>query len=157
MRKRIIGPETVAAPPDMRTWLDLEPLAQVEVTSEEPGYPIDAALRGGVSSGWRAATPGPQTVRLIFDQPQQLRRIRLVFDEDAQQRTQQFALRWSADGGQSYQDVLRQQYTFSPPGTVKEIEDYQVELAGVTVMVLQIIPDISGGAARASLATMQLA
>jgi hypothetical protein len=107
--------------------------------------------------GWRAATPGPQAVRLIFDQPQQLRRIRLVFDEAAQPRTQEFALRWSADGGQSFRDVVRQQYTFSPPGTVEEVEDYRVELVGVTRIALQIIPDIGGGPARASLAALLLA
>jgi hypothetical protein len=157
MRKHIIGPPSAAASPAASDWLDLEPLASVEVSSEEPGYPIETALGGELGPGWRAATPGPQTVRLIFDQPQQLRRIRLVFGEDTLQRTQEFALRWSADRGRSYRDVLRQQYTFSPPGTVEEVEDYRVELAGVTIITLQIVPDIGGGPARASLVSMQLA
>lgn len=155
MRKRIISPETQTS--RSSAWLDLEPIAVVEVSSEAPDHPIESALQGQVGPGWRAATPGPQTVRLIFDRPQRLRRIRVVFAEHAQPRTQEFALRWSDDGGQSYRDVLRQQYTFSPPGTSEEVEDYQVDLAGVTILTLQIVPDINGGAAHASLSSLQLA
>ncbi len=155
MRKRVIGPEADAH--DAGGWLDLEPIAQVEITSEDPAHPIEAALRAAPGPGWRAAAPGPQTVRLIFDQPQPLRRIRLVFEEDVRPRTQEFVLRWSADGGRSYHELLRQQYTFSPPGTARQVEDYRVELAGVTALALEIIPDLGGGPAPASLAALQLA
>lgn len=156
MRKRISETERVTGPA-AGSWLDLEPIAQVELTSEEPGFPVEAALQPGASAGWRAAAPGPQTIRLIFDRPQPLRRIQLVVQEDAQPRTQELVLRWSPDGGQSFQDVLRQQYTFSPPGTTREVEDYQVALPNVTVLLLQIVPDISGGSAHASLAALRLA
>ena len=57
MRKRIIGHgprEVAAAEPG---WLDLERLAQVEITSEDAGYPIESALIPGMGSGWRAAQP----------------------------------------------------------------------------------------------------
>lgn len=157
MRKRVIGQESASADQGAGGWLDLEPIAQVEISSEEPGHPIEAALRAGPGPGWRAAAPGPQTVRLIFDRPQLIRRIRLVFREDAQQRTQEFALRWSPDEGRTYRDVLRQQYTFSPPGTAEQAEDYRVELSGVTALALEIVPDVGGGPARASLAALQLA
>ena len=40
---------------------------------------------------------------------------RPVFQEDEQERTQEFVLRWSPDGGQSYREIVRQQYNFSPP------------------------------------------
>lgn len=157
MRKRVIGAKAGAETPSVGGWLDLEPLAQVEITSEEPEHPIEAALRTGPGDGWRAGTSGPQSVRLLFDRPQQLRRIRLVVREETHQRTQEFVLHWSADGGRSYQELLRQQYTFSPPGTTKEVEEYWVELDGVDVLALTIIPDISGGPARASLAEVRLA
>lgn len=39
-----------------------------------------------------ASTPGPQVVRLTFDKPQSIRRIRLEFREDGQERVQEFAL-----------------------------------------------------------------
>jgi hypothetical protein len=152
MRKHIIGQAAEAAAPTAQPWLDVEQLAQVEISSEDPSHPIESALRPGAGPGWQAAVSGKQTIRLRFDAPQRLRQIRLVFQEEQQARTQEFALQWSSDGGQSYQPIVRQQYTFSPPNTTQEMEDYTVELNGVTALELEIIPDISGGAAAASLA-----
>jgi hypothetical protein len=109
------------------------------------------------AQGWRAEGPGEQTIRLLFDEPVKLRRVRLVFREEVQGRLQEFVLRWSSDGGRTYREIVRQQYTFSPPGTVREIEEYAVDLGGVTTLELRIVPDIGGGDARASLERMQLA
>jgi hypothetical protein len=53
--------------------------------------------------------------------------------------------------------LVRQQYNFSPPATTREVEDYTVNLDRVTALELSIVPDISGGEARASLARLQLA
>ena len=157
MRKRIIGHgpgEVAAAEPG---WMDLEQLAQVEITSEDVDHPIESALIPGTGSGWRAAQPGEQTIRLRFDEPLRLKRIHLVFQEDEQERTQEFVLRWSPDGGQSYREIVRQQYNFSPPAAALEVEDYDVDLDAVTALELRIVPDISGGSARASLAQLRLA
>jgi len=157
MRKRIIGhgPRDVAAAEP--GWMDLEHLAQVEITSEDVDHPIESALIPGTGSGWRAAQPGEQTIRLLFNEPLRLKRIHLVFQEDEQERTQEFVLRWSPDGGQSYREILRQQYNFSPPGAAREVEDYDVDLDGVTALELRIVPDISGGSTRASLAQLRVA
>jgi len=87
---------------------------------------------------------------LIFDAPQRLTHIRLIFQEDQQQRTQQFLLRWCADG--HCHDIARQQYNFSLPNSTIEIEDLHVDLHDVTSLELRITPDISGGNAHASLA-----
>lgn len=155
MRKRLIPhPRDVSAA--SQPWLDVTELAQVELTSEDPACPIDAALRPSPTPGWRAAEPGAQRIRLVFDHPQALHRLRLVFAEPQQARTQEFVVRWSADGGQSYREVVRQQYTFSPPGTVHEVEEYQVPLQGVTHVELCIVPDIQGGNAYATLEEMRL-
>ena len=157
MRKRLVGHgpgEVAAAEPG---WLNLEHLAQVEITSEDVGYPIESALIPGTGSGWRAAQPGEQTIRLLFDEPLRLKRIHLVFQEDEKERTQEFVLRWSPDGGQSYREIVRQQYNFSPPEALSEVEDYDVDLDGVTALELKIVPDISGGSAQASLAQLRLA
>ena len=157
MRKRIIGHgprEVAAAEPG---WVDLDLLAQVEITSEDVDYPIEAALIPNIGPGWRAAQPGEQTIRLLFDKPLRLKRIHLVFEEDEHERTQEFILRWSPDGGQSYRDLVRQQYNFSPPGAAHEVEDYDICLDGVTALELKIVPDISGGSARASLAQLRVA
>jgi len=66
-------------------------------------------------------------------------------------------LRWSPDGGESCREIVRQQYNFSPPDMSRELEDYIVDLDGLTMLELSIIPDISGGGARASLAQLRLA
>jgi hypothetical protein len=157
MRKRIIshGPGDVSAAGT--GWLDLEHLAQVEITSEDANYPIESALIPGAGPGWRAAQPGEQTIRLLFDEPLRLKRIHLVFSEGELERTQEFVLRWSPDGGQSYREILRQQYNFSPPDAARQVEDYDLDLDAVTALELTIVPDISGGGARASLAQLCVA
>ena len=156
MRKRQISPKPLSVPPSRPTWLDIESTALVEVTSEENGFPIESALLGGENQGWRAAYSGTQTVRLIFDEPQYLRRIWLEFKDSDNTRTQEFVLRWSPDGGDSFREIVRQQWNFSLPDSVRELEDYAVELSAVTVLELIIVPDKGGGAARASLASLCL-
>ena len=99
---------------------------------------------------------GAQTIRLIFDQPQRLKQISLVFEEKETARTQEFVLRWSSDGGTSFREIVRQQWNFSPPDTVREVEEYQVELSNVSVLELIIVPNMSGGAARASIKSLRL-
>jgi hypothetical protein len=157
MRKRIITPleqETASSEDD---WLDLASLAEVEVTSEDGAYPIEAALLPGHGSGWRAAAPGKQTIRLLFARPQRLKRICLSYVEPVTRRTQEYVLRWSADGGQSYREIVRQQWNFSPQDAISETEDHRVDLPAVTALELNIIPDMSGGNALASLARLRLA
>jgi hypothetical protein len=157
MRKRIINRGSRDVSPPNPQWLNLEALADVEVTSEDAAHPIESALIPGAGSGWRAEQPGEQTVRLLFHEPQRIKRVNLVFQENERERTQQFVLRWSSDAGRSYREIVRQQYNFSPPGTTVEIENYTFDLDGLTTLELNIIPDISGGPARASLNQLSLA
>lgn len=157
MRKRIITPVQQETESLDQDWLNIEGLAEVEITSEDAAHPIESALLPGLTSGWRAAGPGEQTIRLLFANPQRLRRIWLNFVESHTERTQEFALRWSPDGGQSYREIIRQQWNFSPQGATSETEDLHVELPAVTVLELIIIPDISGGNAFASLTHLRLA
>jgi hypothetical protein len=157
MRKRIIPTVQQDTSPPGENWLDLERLAQVEITSEDAAHPIESALLSGRGSGWRAAGPGEQTIRLLFLHPQRLRRIWLQFIEPVTERTQEFVLRWSADSGQSFREIVRQQWNFSPQGATCETEDHRVDLSGVTVLELSIIPDINRGDAYASLGQLRLA
>ena len=157
MRKRIITRITQGIISPDEDWLDLESLAQAELTSEDAAHPIESALKRGAGPGWRASEPGRQTVRLLFDKPLRVKRVHLVFHEDEQQRTQEFLLRWSSDGGRSYGEIVRQQFNFSPPDNGREIEDYEVDLVGLTVLEISISPDISGGYARASITELRLA
>jgi hypothetical protein len=156
MRKRVVTSNPKRIPPRDEKWLDLDRAALVEVTSEEGEYPIESALISEEMLGWRASDSGTQTIRLIFDQPQRIRRICLMFEEIHMQRTQEFVLRWSGDAGKSFREVVRQHWNFSPPATVSEVEQYNVDLSGVTVLELIIVPDINHGAARASLKSLRL-
>jgi len=157
MRKKIIAPDQQESAPPEQGWLDVEALAEVEITSEDASHPVESALLPGGTPGWRAAGPGKQTIRLRFARPQALRRIRLCFEEGGSERTQEYVLRWSGDGGQSYREIVRQQWNFSPGDATCESEDHNVELPAVSVLELTIIPDIGGGEAVASLAQLRLA
>jgi hypothetical protein len=158
MRKRLTTPLPTPqdAPPLDEGWLELDRAAVVEVTSEEKDYPVESAMVLGEVRGWRAAASGTQIIRLFFDKPQRLARISLVFEERERQRTQEFVLRWSPDGGRSFREIVRQQWNFSPPATTGENEEYHVALSDVTVLELMIVPDISRGAAHASLKSLRL-
>jgi hypothetical protein len=157
MRKRLIAqvqPETM---PPHHDWLNIEELAEVEMSSEDASHPVESALLPGGGPGWRAAGPGKQSIRLRFERPQQLRRIWLRFVESESERTQEYVLRWSGDGGSSYREIVRQQWNFNPREAISETEDHRVELAGVTVLELIITPDIGRQGAVASLAQMRIA
>jgi hypothetical protein len=161
MRKQIL--DSSLSHTAAQGWLDLERLAQVQVSSEQATNPIELALipmqddPATSGPGWQAAQSGEQTIRLLFDKPQSIKLIHLLFRETSHQRTQEFLLRYSTDQGASYNQILRQQYSFSPPSTYMQSEDYKVQLQAVTTLELSIIPDISGGNALASLASLRLA
>ena len=82
MRKRV----HLQAAPTEPNWLPVEELAEVAVSSEDANRPIEGALVPGAGSGWRAATPGEQSVLIRFDEPQAIRLIQLRFDEAEHQR-----------------------------------------------------------------------
>ena len=153
MRKRLIAPTPSTR---TRSSLDLEHAAVVEVTSEDHDFPVELAFAPEDARGWRAAVPGSQTIRLIFDRPQRLRHVCLIFEETETARTQEFVLRWSSDDGSSLKEIVRQQWNFSPPGSIREVEEYQVDLCNVNVLELTIKPEIGGGPAHASLKNLRL-
>ncbi len=156
MRKRLITPTSENLRTHGEGWLDVERAAVVEITSEDKDFPIESAFGSAEGAGWRASAPGSQTIRLVFDQPQRLRCIVLVFEENEIARTQEFVLRWSPDGGSTLKEIVRQQWNFSPPESIREVEEYRSELTGVTVVELVINPNIGGGPARASLRNLRL-
>jgi hypothetical protein len=158
VRKQLIGPaQSPAATAEADRWLDLDRLARVEVTSEDDTHPIEAALLPGAGGGWRAALCGTQTIRVIFDRPQRLRRIVLVFEEREVERSQEFVLSWRTGETEPGREIARQQWNFSPSGSVREVEDYRVDLAATSVLELTIIPDRTAGTARASLSQWLIA
>jgi hypothetical protein len=159
MRKRQIVATLQSDEPSNEAWLDMNRDVLVEVTSEEKAYPIESALLldDDENVGWRAAAPGTQLVRLVFAEPKRLKRIWLVFEDSENIRTQEFVLRWSRGSGHPFREIVRQQWNFSPPDSVREIEDYSVDLFEVAVLELTIEPDKGDREARASLRSLRLA
>ena len=156
MRKRIVSPGATAPATPEGEWLNLEEVAELEITSEDPEYPIEHALLPDHSSGWRAGSGGEQTIRFLFDEPQSIRRIWIHFEETEVVRTHEFVLRWSADNGQTFTDIVRQQWNFSPDGMREESENIYLDASGVTTLELTIKPDLSDDNAVATLAQLRI-
>jgi hypothetical protein len=153
LRKQIIKPSP-AAPTPMPGEIDIAAVATVLVTSEDPDHPVDHAFdqqRGPGGSRWVAGEPGEQTLILAFDAPQVIRRVLVEVEEPEVARTQDLQLAVSSDGGQTYRELVRQEYNFSPPGTTFEREDWSMEAGGVTHLRLSIRPDKGGKPCRATL------
>lgn len=132
--------------------LDVEQSAHVAVTSEAPSHPIEHAFdfrRGPGGTQWVAGSPGPQTITLAFDAPQNVRAIAIEIEETSEARTQELTLSLSSDGGASFEVVRRQEFNFSPNGATFERERWQLDRPNVTHVELRIRPDKGGGVARA--------
>jgi len=132
-------------------WLDLPEIADVELTSEHPDFPIESVFSGESGQGWKAAESGPQTIRLQFHKPQAIKKVHLEFHEISTERTQEFSLEYRAGNDSPFRDIVRQQWSFSPQGSMDEVENYKVEADGVTTIQLTITPDIQYKQAIATL------
>ena len=141
MRKSIVSPSAAAATPISELWRDLERIARVEISSEDELFPIEQALGKKETTGWRAAGTGPQLIRLHLDEPLNIKRLRLHFVDRTAERSQEFAV--YAGTGPELKEVVRQQWTFSPNGSTEEIEEYAVNLSGITTLEVRIDPDRS--------------
>jgi len=139
----------------LSSWLDLDKIARVELTSEDPEHPFEEALRTDTSQGWKASTPGPQVLRLHFDEALRISRIHLRFREESVERSQEIALIATFDGGPA-RELVRQQWTFSPNGAMTEEETYFFDLKSVTSIELQIDPGRHNKQAYATLQTIQI-
>jgi hypothetical protein len=135
-------------------------LATVLVTSEDPAHPIDNAFddrRGPGGTRWVAEEAGEQVVILAFDEPQAIREVAVEIEERDVSRTQELALAVSCDGGQTYRELLRQEYTFSPPSTAVEREQWTIHADAVSHLRVTIKPDKGGRPCRATLTTLAVA
>jgi hypothetical protein len=156
MRKSVLTPSPSELRSSLDAWLDLDKVAAVELTSEDPAHPFEQALRGEGGEGWKAAAPGPQTIRVLFDEPRPIHRIRLEFRETTRERSQEFSLSAISAGHQA-QPIVRQQWTFSPGGSTTEAEDYAVSLLDIVAIELTIDPGRHDLQAVATLQSMAIA
>jgi len=110
----------------------------------------------GVRRGRLPQGAGEQQLILAFDAPETIGTLVVEIDEPDTGRTQEMTLSVSTDGGRTYRELLRQEYTFSPPGTSREHEEWSVKASGVSHLQLRIKPDKGGKACRATLTTLAL-
>jgi hypothetical protein len=158
LRKQILG-NSPATPVWASEAKDIPALATVLVSSETADHPIDFVFDGQCGPGgshWIASESGVQTLILAFDTPQTIRALVVEIEEQQVSRTQELHLSISDDSGQSYRDVLRQEYNFSPPGTTFEREEWSVPTEGITHLRLMITPDKGGKPCRATLTSVAL-
>src|ERR1039458_7043866 len=67
VRKRIVSSDrTIAGTEPGSHWMDLGRIATVEVTSEDPDFPIESAFSADGGPGWRASQKGEQQIRLVL-------------------------------------------------------------------------------------------
>ncbi len=157
MRKKLI--ETLENPAAVKPdgqWFHIDQIASVEVTSEDPNFPVDNAFGAEQGAGWRAAARGEQQIRILFDEPQRVRRIQLRFREENAERTQEFAVGWSPSPAEPTRQIVRQQWNFSSGGSTVEAEEYTVDLPSVAVLELTIRPDSGGRDTVASLESWRI-
>lgn len=158
MRKQILGFNPTTSGP-LPGELNVAALATVAVTSESEAHPVENVFdhrRGTGGSRWVAETPGEQTLILAFDMPQEIRHILLEVEETQVTRTQELQLAVSQDGGNTYRELLQQEFNFSPTGTTFEREEWTVAAGVVSHLRLRIKPDKGGQPCRASLTTLSL-
>ena len=160
LRKQIIPSHSGASASFLEGELSVADVATVQVTGEQADHPIDNAFdhnRGPGGSRWIADGPGQQTLILLFDSPQTIRRIGVEVEEPDVSRTQELSLSVSSNGGRTYRELVRQEFTFSPPGTSFERELWSILAEGVTHLRLEIKPDKGGRVGRATLTSLTLA
>ena len=117
LRKQIIPRPPVEAA-SLEGQIPVAEVATVQVTSEQASHPVDNVFdnrRGPGGSRWVADQPGEQTLVLVFDSPQTIRQVSLEVEELSVSRTQELSVSVSSDRGRTYRELLRQEFTFSPP------------------------------------------
>jgi hypothetical protein len=159
MRKHIVQPASPTPSSPSFQELNVADLAAVLVTSEASDFPVENAFddhRGPGGSRWVAAEPGEQTLTIAFDAPQTIQRVTLEIEEREISRTQELQLSVSEDGGRTYRELLRQEYTFSPSGATFEREEWSVPARKVTHVQVRIKPDKGNCPYLATLTTLVL-
>jgi hypothetical protein len=134
-------------------------LAEVQASSELPAHPIVLAFDEGHGPGatrWIAGDPGEQTITVAFRQPCTLEEITLEVEEREVARTQAVHLSLSTDGGLTYHERVRQEFTFSPDGATWEQEHWIIRQDHVSHVRLLIKPDKGRSDLHATLTSLVL-
>ncbi len=159
VRKRQLGQEDAETQVGLPGEVDLAATAVVAFSSEDPSCPVEHMLDGTYGPGasrWLSARPD-MTEQLLFDfdGPQRISRLVYEVEEAERERTQEVRVEVSTDGGESFRQILAQDYTFSPNGATFQHEDLRFEIEGATHLRLTIVPH-KNGAGTATLTSLRI-
>jgi hypothetical protein len=158
LRKRLLDGD---APAGARAAdeIDIAQSATVLYSSEQPSDPVEHLFDGRSGPGaprWLSARPDTTEQILIeFDRPQAISRLQYEVEEAQRERTQEVRVEISEDGGQTYRQILVQEYNFSPHGATYEREDQRFERRQASHLRLTIVPN-KNGSGTATLTTLRL-
>jgi hypothetical protein len=130
-------------------WLDLDRVAEVTI--------VAAGRRAHrTPPGWCRESPGEQAIEIRFHEPIWVSHLRVICSEAEHARTQEMTVWASMHRGERHREVLRRRFTFSHSAT-EEVEQHALDLEGVSVIELRIVPSIDGRPAVARVRKLQLA
>jgi len=139
--------------------IDIAGGATIAYSSEDPAHPVEHMLDGRSGPGatrWMSARPDTtEHIVIEFDRPRSISRILYEVEETMQQRTQEVRVEVSEDGGQSYRQILVQEYNFSPRGATYQREEQRFNLRQVTHLRLTLVPN-KRGSGTASITALRL-
>jgi hypothetical protein len=155
MRKQHLAPSSVQHSLGANE-IDILACARVLFSSEAVDHPVEHILDRQRATYWSSERPNcTEEIVLEFDQPQKITRLGFVAEEHDEERTQEVRGEYSLDGGIHYRNLFLQEYNFSPRGAIRQREDLQFDLNGVTHLRFLITPN-KRGQGRASLTSLRL-
>jgi len=147
LRKRFL-PDESGAGITAAGAIDLASSSVIGFSSEHPSHPIENLLDSHAGLGGTRWISGRADVaeRIVieFDQPQTISRLVYEVEERERERTQEIRVEASLDHGETYRQVLVQEYSFSPGGATFQREDLRLRLENVTHLRLHIVPNKQG-------------
>jgi hypothetical protein len=161
LRKRVMGKASTVVASESTHFkeIDLQAHATIHYSSEDPAHPIERIMDGCSGRGashWASARPNvTEEILLEFDEPQHIVHLAYEVEERDLERTQEVRIEVSSDGGQSYRQILVQEYNFSPRGSTYECETLGLDLRDTTHLRLIIVPNKSGSG-TATLTSLRL-
>ena len=111
--------------------IDIAGCAAIAYTSEDPAHPVEHMLDGCCGPGaprWMSARPDTtEHIVIEIDRPQTISGLVYEVEETTRERTQEVRVEASEDGGQSYRQILVQEYNFSPGGATYQREEQALQ------------------------------
>lgn len=155
VRKQQIGVE----PSRASGGIDLATNATLAYSSEDPADPVENIVDGRGGPGgtrWRAAAANTaEQIVVHLDRPTTLSRLVYEVEDRTADRTQEIRIEASSDGGNTYRELVTQEYNFSPNGATFQREELRIEVVDATDVRVNVVPN-KRGSGTATLTTLQL-